>query len=91
MPDLGLNLFFDAFQQVHDGITYNDVVRLMYDALYDMNIGCDMVAPSSGNLEAYRLLIVPALYAATDSLLEQLNQFVELGLHLRERFGHRSA
>ena len=73
---------FDAFQQAHGGVTYNDVVRLMYDALYDMNIGCDMVAPSSGNLEAYRLLIVPALYAAPNSLLERLNRFVEQGGHI---------
>jgi len=73
---------FDASRHVFGGITYNDVVRLMYDALYDMNIGCDMVAPSSDNLEAYRLLIVPALYAAPDSLLERLNRFVKQGGHI---------
>jgi beta-galactosidase len=58
---------------------YNDVVRLMYDALYSMNIECDIVHPASTNLESYRLLIVPALYAAPDHLLERLNAFVYNG------------
>ncbi len=58
---------------------YNDVVRLMYDALYKMNVACDFVSPDSTNLEDYNLLIVPALYAAPDSLLERLNAFVYSG------------
>ena len=61
---------------------YNDVVRLMYDQLYKMNIGCDIAHPSSDNLEDYTLLIVPALYAAPDSLLERLNEFVKKGGHI---------
>jgi beta-galactosidase len=61
---------------------YNDVVRLMYDQLYRMNIPCDMINPTSEHLEAYTLLIVPALYAAPDSLLERLNAFVQQGGHV---------
>ena len=62
--------------------TYNDVVRLMYDALYRMNVGCDMVYPASDNLEAYALLVVPALYSASDALLERLNDYVRNGGHI---------
>ncbi|GGG16685.1 beta-galactosidase [Paenibacillus abyssi] len=61
---------------------YNDVVRLMYDELYKMNVGCDIVHPGSDNLQDYSLLIVPALYAAPDSLLERLNEFVKDGGHI---------
>lgn len=61
---------------------YNDVLRPMYDALYKMNIGCDFVDPSGTNIENYKLLIVPALYAAPDSLLERLNRFVKNGGHI---------
>lgn len=61
---------------------YNDILRPMYDALYRMNIGCDFVDPSSTNIENYKLLIVPALYAAPDSLLERLNRFVKNGGHI---------
>jgi beta-galactosidase len=61
---------------------YNDVVRLMYDELYKMNVGCDMINPASDSLEDYSLLIVPALYSAPDILLERLNTFVENGGHI---------
>jgi len=61
---------------------YNDILRPMYDALYRMNIGVDFVDPSSSNIEQYKLLIVPALYAAPDSLLQRLNQFVKKGGHI---------
>jgi beta-galactosidase len=61
---------------------YNDVVRLMYDQLYRMNVPCDIVGPESEHLEEYALLIVPALYAAPDALLERLNAFVERGGHV---------
>ena len=60
---------------------YNDVLRPMYDALYRMNVGVDFVDPSSTSLEQYRLIVVPALYAAPDALLERLNRFVEQGGH----------
>src|SRR5919205_2661600 len=62
--------------------TYNDIVRLMYDQLYRMNVECDFVHPGSENLEAYRLLVVPALYAASAQLLERLNAFVHGGGHI---------
>lgn len=62
--------------------SYNDVLRSMYDALYRMNLGCDFVDPSSKELENYKLLIVPVLYAAPDSLLQRLNRFVKNGGHI---------
>ena len=61
---------------------YNDVLRPYYDALYNMNIGVDFVNPASTNFEDYKLLVVPALYAASDALLERLNTFVEHGGHV---------
>jgi beta-galactosidase len=61
---------------------YNDVLRPVYDALYRMNVGVDFVDPSSSNFGNYRLLIVPALYAAPDALLERLNRFVKDGGHV---------
>ncbi|HRI22435.1 MAG TPA: beta-galactosidase trimerization domain-containing protein, partial [Panacibacter sp.] len=62
---------------------YNDIVRSIYDALYRINIGCDFVdASHSNNFEDYKLLIVPALYAAPDSLLQRLNRYVKNGGHI---------
>ncbi|MDO9257827.1 MAG: beta-galactosidase [Bacteroidales bacterium] len=75
-----------AFNQFKFGwgskVGYNDILRGMYDALYRMNVGVDFVDPSSTNIEDYKLIIVPALYAAPDSLLERLNLFVENGGHI---------
>jgi len=62
--------------------TYNDIMRPLYDALYKMNVGVDFVDPTSNNLESYKLIVVPALYAAPDSLLERLNRFVKNGGHI---------
>ncbi|WP_308722701.1 beta-galactosidase [Paenibacillus polysaccharolyticus] len=61
---------------------YNDVVRWMYDELYKMNIGCDLIDPSVESYADYDVLVVPALYAASDALLEKLNQFVQDGGHI---------
>ncbi|MGO4530650.1 beta-galactosidase [Paenibacillus sp. 2TAF8] len=61
---------------------YNDVVRWMYDELYKMNIGCDLIDPSVESYADYDVLMVPALYAASDALLEKLNQFVQDGGHI---------
>ena len=63
-------------------VGYNDVVREMYDALYDSNVECDMVSPQSKNIEQYSLLVVPPLYNASDSLLERLNNYVKNGGHI---------
>lgn len=61
---------------------YNDVVRWMYDELYKMNIGCDLIDPSVESYKGYDVIVVPALYAASDALLERLNQFARDGGHV---------
>ncbi len=77
---------FYPFMQIH----YNDVVRAFYDTLYRMNVGCDFIPPEvdSSKLESYQLVVVPALYAASDDLLCALNRFVENGGHVV--YGYRS-
>ncbi len=60
-------------------IYYNDVMRWMYDTLYHMNVECDFIWPESENLEQYKAIVVPALYAAPDELLNRLNQYMENG------------
>ena len=62
-----------------NGIGYNDVVRWLYDTLIKMNIECDFVWPESDNLDQYKAIFVPALYAAPDELLEKLKQYTANG------------
>jgi beta-galactosidase len=66
--------------------TYNDVLRPFYDALYRMNAEVDFIDPSTTDLSAYKLIVVPALYAATDAEIERLNDFAKAGGHLLYTF-----
>ena len=66
--------------------TYNDVLRPFYDALYRMNEEVDFIDPSTKDLSPYKLIVVPALYAAPDAEIERLNAFAEAGGHLLYTF-----
>jgi len=71
-----------AFGHFNQGMRYNDILRSFYDAFYKMNVGTDLIDPSSKNLEKYKLIVVPPLYAAPDSLLKRLNAYVKNGGHI---------
>ena len=79
----GLELF-----RLPDGKTkYNDVVRLIYDALYELNVECDILFPQDEErLGEYDFIAVPALYSALDSLLQSLAGYVKNGGHLLATF-----
>jgi beta-galactosidase len=66
--------------------TYNDVLRPFYDALYRMNAEVDFIDPSTTDLTPYKLIFVPALYAASDEEIERLNSFAKNGGHLLYTF-----
>ncbi len=76
---------------------YNDILRPYYDALYKMNVGVDFIdanqlgiekaaSNSSFLISNYKLIVVPALYAASDDVLKKLNQFVKDGGHVLYTF-----
>lgn len=69
----------DAVAADNGKVTYNDIVRWVYDVLYKMNVECDFLFPESEDFGQYKMIVVPALYSAPDELLEKLNQYVENG------------
>ncbi|WP_157136833.1 beta-galactosidase [Sphingomonas sp. PAMC 26617] len=76
---------FDSFKPA--GIEYNQVMRPFYDALYRMNVEADILSPdSTAKLDTYKLIIVPALYAASDAEIERLNDYAKRGGHLLYTF-----
>ncbi len=80
---------FDNFKPKADGqsIAYNDVMRGYYDALYRMNVEVDFITPSTPTpLSRYNLVIVPALYAASDAEIGRLNDYAKAGGHLLYSF-----
>lgn len=75
------------------GLNYNQIMRWLYDALYRMNISCDMIYPedvmgtsASALKEQYPLLIVPGLYSATEALCNRLSDYVKEGGHMISTF-----
>ncbi|WP_454719018.1 beta-galactosidase [Caulobacter segnis] len=76
---------FNAFKP--SGIEYNQVLRPFYDALYRMNVEVDILSPDSTmELDKYKLIIVPALYAASDAEIARLNDYAKRGGHLLYTF-----
>ena len=72
---------FDKFKP--NGIEYNQVLRPFYDALYRMNVEADILSPdSTTKLDNYKLIVVPALYAASDAEIARLNDYAKRGGHL---------
>ena len=67
-------------------IGYNDVLRWVYDALFELNLECDFVSPDTEDLDRYAMVVVPALYTAPESTLRRLRDFVEAGGHLVSTF-----
>lgn len=61
------------------GLEYNDVVRWLYDALYELNLECDFISPEEENLEQYRMILMPALYCVPEETLQRLRRFTEAG------------
>jgi len=63
---------------------YNDILRPFYDSLYRMNVGVDFIDPSNEaeKIGNYDLVVVPALYAASDNLLNSIDEYVKKGGHV---------
>lgn len=62
-------------------LEYNRILRTMFDSLYEMNLEADLLF-AEDSFEKYRLLIVPALYSASEKTLEKLRDYVKGGGHL---------
>ncbi len=62
-------------------LSYNDITRAYYDALYEQNIECDVLDVQALKDRAfdYSMIITPALYVASDDTIDILRQFVSEG------------
>lgn len=63
------------------GLGYNEIFRQFYDALYEMNIECDILSAEDDIdlLGHYKLLITPALYSVSDTMVDALKRYVAAG------------
>lgn len=67
------------------GIGYNHVLRWVYDALFDLNLEVDFL-DEAAELSGYPMLVVPALYVASEATLGRLRDYVAAGGHLVSTF-----
>lgn len=77
------NVSLDALRwfAIPDGPSYNDIFRRVFDALYEMNVECDILSAENDVdlFSQYKLLITPALYSVSDKLTDALKRYVEAG------------
>lgn len=75
------NRTLTAFQwfPIDKDLSYNDVVRWMYDSLYERNLECDVVDVQALEPERYDMIVTPALYSVSEDLLGKLEEFVRRG------------
>ena len=70
------------FMNFSDRVNYKWLLDQMYHALYRENVGVDFVFPESTDLAKYKVIVVPALYVASDELLNRLAEYVRGGGNL---------
>ncbi|MBT1164220.1 beta-galactosidase [Bifidobacterium felsineum] len=66
------------------GVNYNDIVRRVYDAFFQLNVECDFLpvdAPAE-RLAQYAMIVTPALYCTPEETIVRLRDFVANGGHL---------
>ena len=73
-----------GFPREQGQISYNDVVRRVYDALFELNIECDFISDKADRyqLGRYAMVLVPALYSSNEDTLKALADYVRQGGHL---------
>lgn len=64
---------------VDKDLSYNDIVRWMYDSLYESNLECDIVDVHALCPTDYKMIVTPALYCISDEMTRELEKFVESG------------
>lgn len=76
------NVSLDALRwfSIPGGPSYNEIFRWVFDALYEMNVECDILSPNDIDLfSQYKLIVTPALYSFSDELTAALKRYVETG------------
>ncbi len=86
-PQVGILFSADAsnalsYMPVGDRVTYQTVMQQMWNALYDLNIEPDFIQAGDSNLARYKVILVPPLYGASDTVLQQISDYVKEGGHV---------
>ncbi len=58
---------------------YNDVIRAYYDALYRLNVECDILSLDDDRIYNYDLMVMPLCYSVCDDTLNKIQNYVKNG------------
>ncbi len=64
----------------------NQLVAQFHKVLYQNNIGVDFIFPEEAEFSAYKLVIIPSLYVASDEVLTRISDYIEGGGHVIMQF-----
>ena len=67
---------------ISENLSYNTIFRWLFDACYRMNVECDILSSEDTCFSDYDLLIVPALYSASEEVLNRMDSYVKNGGHM---------
>ena len=70
---------------ISEDLDYNAILRSFADCCHELNIEYDLLYKDD-SFEGYKLLIVPALYSASDETLLKIKDYVKAGGHLLMSF-----
>lgn len=68
------------------GPSYNDCLRWLYDGLFRLNVGCDLLPDTARDFSGYALVALPCLYCADEGLIAALRNYVAGGGHVLASF-----
>ena len=63
-------------------LSYNDVVNTFHQALYELNLDCDILYDRETDWSGYRLLVFPEFYCASEEMLVRVREYVAQGGHV---------
>jgi beta-galactosidase len=69
-----------------DNVYRKELVGQFHRVLFRNNVGVDFIFPENAKFENYDLVIIPALYIASDELLNKISKYIENGGHVIMQF-----
>lgn len=61
---------------------YRTLVDQLHRTFYNANVGTDFVFPEDADFATYKLIVIPPLYIADDTLLQKISDYVKGGGHV---------
>ncbi|MBL7738638.1 MAG: beta-galactosidase [Chitinophagaceae bacterium] len=84
-PEVAILFSYDANHALNimpykdGGNAYRSQVDQVHRALYNNSVAVDYVFAEKANLNEYKLVVIPPLYVASDSLLKAISDYVQNG------------